>query len=181
MTILVSTVSIFLSMLFVASLIHKARDVAAFAAAIRAYRLTPDFLANWLTGGFMMAEAAAIVLLLGSSITVAAGLALAALIFSIYSGAIVISLARGVTNFDCGCHWGGGRQSRVRLTWWHAARTILLVVIAFAGFVGTTGFEIHTGPSSMIIGCALAAPLMLVYVGADALIGNWSKLSAKAA
>jgi hypothetical protein len=105
---------------FVASALHKWRDLRAFASAVAAHRLVPEALSSGLAPAFAALETAVATGLLWPPSARAAGCAAAALL-ALYSGAIAINLARGRA-IDCGCSWRPQPVSRGLL-----ARNALLV------------------------------------------------------
>ena len=107
--------------------LHKLRDGAAFRETVRDYRLLPDALAA--TGAVLvvLAEIAAVGLLL-VPVTRSVGAILAGALLVLYAGAIGINLARGRTEIDCGCTWSGSGQT---ISAWLLLRNAALLPFAY--------------------------------------------------
>jgi len=101
-----------LALLFAVSALQKLRAPAAFADAVREYRLLPARLALPFAAGLMVLE-------LGLGIGAFMGNATALLgivaLLLLYSVAIAINLRRGRVDIDCGC--GGARHGRPLSLW----------------------------------------------------------------
>jgi hypothetical protein len=143
-----------LALLFAAAAAHKARDLAAFRAAVAGYRLLPETATGFVAAALVAAEVAlAAALALGPR----APAALAAPgLLALYAGAIAANLARGRRDIDCGC---GGPALRQTLS------TGLVVRNAALGCAALTGL-------------APLAPRALVWVDAWTIAGAVLALSA---
>ncbi|MBW2274238.1 MAG: methylamine utilization protein MauE [Deltaproteobacteria bacterium] len=103
-----------LALLFAGAALHKLRDLGAFAATLRDYRILPlRIRPRAVTKAAALALAAlelgsAAALLLPAADPVGPLAALALLI--LYSAAIALNLARGRRHIDCGCLGPGHRQ-----------------------------------------------------------------------
>lgn len=131
--VLVWTLRASLALLFGVAAFHKLADRAAFARAVRDYRLLPGALAGGVAGGIAGVEAAvgAGLLVPGTASLAAAG---GAGLLLVYSTAIAWNLARGRRHIDCGC---GGPGHRRPLSARLLARNGLLVLAC--GLAATAG------------------------------------------
>lgn len=117
-----------LALLFASAAWHKASNPSRFASTLEGYRLLPSWLATAVTRVLPVLEiTVAVVLLLPLHRWYAwAGLGAAALLV-LYSVAILINLARGRRDIDCGCF---GPTARVPLSGALIVRNSLLIVAA---------------------------------------------------
>lgn len=115
-----------LVLLFAAAARHKARDLPAFAATLRDYRILPDGLVPSAAAGLVALELALALLLLAPPLDPLGPLGAVALLAA-YSSAIALNLVRGRRHIDCGCLGPAHRQA---LSPWLLARNALLVVAA---------------------------------------------------
>lgn len=99
-----------LALLFILAAIHKLRDFAAFRSQLAAYRMVADSFVPPLAALLPAIETALAVALLTPATATTAALA-AAVLLTIYSGAIAVNLLRGRTDIDCGCGAAGTRLS----------------------------------------------------------------------
>ncbi len=101
---------------------HKLRDVGAFRAIVRAYRLLPEAAVGAAPALAVGELAVALALVVPPTRT---GAALAAIaLLAVYSTAIAVNLARGRRSIDCGCGPLGARQP---IGAWLLARNALLI------------------------------------------------------
>lgn len=91
-----------LALLFALAALHKLRDLRGFAALLAEYRLLPDGAALPAAAGLALAELATGTALCAPAWSRAGALA-AALLLSLYAGAIAANLLRGRRAIDCGC------------------------------------------------------------------------------
>jgi len=126
-----------LALLLGAGAIGKARDLAAFRAAIEGYELLPPRAAGAAAFTFTACEALLAAALLAPASLGVRALALlgAAALFVAYGVAIAINLARGRREIECGC---GGAAAHVPLSGWLVARNVALVAAALACLGGAT-------------------------------------------
>lgn len=175
MELLLGVLTVFLTVVLVGSAVHKARNVTNFADVIAAYDLAPARTSSWIAGFLLVAEFAAAALLALTPVAGALGLAAAAAIFGVYAAAITVNILRGHVDIDCGCSWAGGGGAR--LTFWHVLRAATLFAAAAAGAIVIASGAATASGVSLLWGIFGAAPLAAAYLGADALIDNWSKLT----
>jgi hypothetical protein len=152
--------------IFASSGALKFYDLEAFRGALTNYRLIPEWLATPFAWAAPVVECAAALGLLLSPIRASAALVLIALL-GVFTGAIVINLARGRTDIDCGCF---GPALRQRLSWWLLLRNgALLALLAIALMPAATRpmgfFDVAT------VGMA-AATVVVLYTAANYLIAN---------
>ena len=166
------TLRVTLSVLLLWAAGHKLRDVAGFREAVAGYRLLPSLLIS-----------PAAVLLIAAELGIAAGLCLprfgsagalvAAALLSLYGGAILVNLARGRRDIDCGCLGAAGRQP---LSAGLVVRNGVLVAAALASALPMTG-----RPLAWIGGLtvfASVAALLLLYAAVDGLLAHAPRLAA---
>jgi hypothetical protein len=154
------------ALLFAAAAAHKLRDVGAFRSAVEAYELMPRL---WVVP--------VSALLIGAEVGIAAGCLLprvgpvaaaaAAALLSVYAGAIAVNLQRGRRDIDCGC---AGPSRRQPLSAWLVGRNALLVAVALAAALPTTGRPL-TWLDGATVAAALAA-LSLLYSAAEGLLAE---------
>lgn len=107
--VLVWTAQLVLFGVFGGAVLHKLREPRRFKAILRDYAVLPDALAP---AAATLAAALELLVVIGlpfPGTRAAAGLVAAALL-AVYSAAIGLNLARGRTEIDCGCSWGGAGQ-----------------------------------------------------------------------
>lgn len=139
----------------------KLRAPARFASAVDAWQLLPAGAGRWLALPLALAEAACALALPWAS-TRLAGALLAGLLLALYAGAIALALRSGHTDFDCGCGTGRAlRPSGLLL----ARNLALLGCCALAARVPA----VPAGAADIAVALLLAAVLLLLYVGCNAL------------
>ncbi len=126
-----------LALLLLSTALHKARDFAAFRAAVTDYALAPGRFAAPIAVSLTAAEAAlGVALLAPASLALRLpALAATALLLALYAAAIGINLARGRRDIDCGC---AGPNARQPLSEWLLARNALLVAAALVCLGGAS-------------------------------------------
>lgn len=98
-----------LALLLGVAALHKLRDLAAFRASVREYRIGPDPLAPLFAATVVAAELAVTGLLLWPAVDPAGAIGALALL-ALYSFAIGLNLVRGRRHVDCGCLGPARRQ-----------------------------------------------------------------------
>lgn len=164
--------SVSLAALFAASAAHKARDYSEFAGVVRDYRVAPDALAPLVSRIVIASEAMiAIGLLVPASRAVAAFFG--AGLFLVYGVAIAVNLARGRTEIDCGCSFGGTSE---RLTPVLIVRNLILAGLALASAApaGARDLLWFDYASILLVAAASAA----LYVAFESLRANWARFRA---
>lgn len=134
---------------FARAAFHKASAMPEFRQAVSDYGLVPEKLAPAASLGLLVAETAAIGLLLVPSVRFVGGV-LAAALLVLYGLAMMANLLQGRTFIDCGC--GGVRQS---ISYGLVARNGVLAGLAllaaqpvgegtlgFGGLVAAAGFTL---------------------------------------
>ena len=102
-------------MLFLTAALHKLRDLNAFSAVFRDYRILPGAVSMPAAAALAASElAVSLALLIPSAIPNLPGLGplAALLLLALYSAAIGLNLLRGRRHIDCGC-MGPGREERI--------------------------------------------------------------------
>jgi len=152
--------------IFAASGGLKFYDLEAFRGAVVNYRLLPEWLATPFAWTAPIIESAAALGLLLASIRASAALVLIVML-TVFTAAIVINLARGRTDIDCGCF---GPALRQRLSWWlmlrNAALFVLLAIALLPMGARTMGL-LDFATASMA-----AATMIVLYTAANYLIAN---------
>jgi hypothetical protein len=118
----------------------KLRDPSAFAASLAGYRLLPAFAVRPVSYAIPVLEAVGAAGLLCAPTRTASALVLASL-FAVFGLALLVNIARGNTEIDCGCSGFAGtarslrRDMPQRIGAWHVARAAALAAIAAAALV----------------------------------------------
>ncbi len=160
-----------LALLFLGASRHKLRDPIAFRASLANYRLLPERSLAWATPSIAGFE-----LVLGVSLVLpgfdgVASLAAATLLF-FYTGAIVVNLARGRHEIDCGCSAQGGRRPlSASLVW----RNGVLIGAALVCVLPVAGRPLIWVDAVSI--AASIAVLGLLYAAIDGSLANASRNS----
>ena len=162
-----------LALLLGAGAIGKLRDRVTFRAAVEGYEILPARVAGVAAWLLAIAEGTLAVGLvapdaLGVRDVAAAG---AALLFAVYAVAIVINLARGRRDFDCGC----GGAAHVPLSGWLVARNALLVAAALACTAGTSARALGLVDALTIAGGV--AVLALLWIALHGLLAYGAELT----
>ncbi|WP_085314984.1 MauE/DoxX family redox-associated membrane protein [Derxia lacustris] len=155
--------------------VHKLIDGAGFARTLADHQLLPDALVAPLARALPLAEiAAGTALLFGASH--GAGLALAALLFALYTGALVANLLRGHVDIDCGCGWGPTARQRGRLSWSLPLRNLVLLAL-----LGLAALPVTARPAVWIDSLTVGAGgllLLALYLTTHQLLANQPLLAA---
>ena len=151
---------------------HKLLDRIAFRETLRDYQIMPEATVGPAATIVPAVELAACILLAVPG-TREIGASIAAILLAAYAIAIGLNLARGRTELDCGCSWGGGTQP---ISAWLIARNALLIAIAAAA--ATAWSERSLGIMDGLVVLAAASFGLLIYHAADRLIANHALLSA---
>jgi Methylamine utilisation protein MauE len=152
--------------IFAASGALKFYDLEAFRGAVANYRLLAQWLATPFAWTAPVLECAAALGLLLSPIRVSAALVLIALL-GVFTGAIVINLARGRTDIDCGCF---GPALRQRLSWWLLLRNGALFALLALAAMPAGGRPMEFLDLATV--AMAAATVVVLYTAANYLIAN---------
>lgn len=118
----------FVAFILLAAGVAKLGSGREFAAVVRNYKLLPNALVKWVAYAVPASEVVvAAGLLTGYGLGPAA--VGAALIFSLFAGAIAVNLLRGRRHISCGCFGGGGSDV---LSWALVLRNLALAGAAWA-------------------------------------------------
>ncbi len=158
-----------LALLFASAAWHKLRDLEVFRTALEGYRLVPR-----------PAEGVAVFALIACELAIAGALVRsslgglpAALLLTLYTAAIALSLARGLREIDCGCFGPAARQP---LSAGLVVRNLGMIALALV-------CTLPAGPRTLIwldvvsIGAAVGLGAIL-YGTANTLLANAPRLRA---
>jgi hypothetical protein len=154
-----------LALLFTGTAAAKARDLAAFRAAVAGYRLLPERVAPAAAAALVAAE-----VVVGATLVIGprAGAALAAAsLLALYGGAIATNLARGRRDIDCGC---GGPGARLPLSGGLVLRNAALAAAALAG-LAPVGARALVWIDALTIAGTVAA-LVALYAATNRLLAH---------
>ena len=161
-----TTCALVTSFVFVTAALHKWQNSREFSETLRAYRLLPDSVLAPMGRMFPFLEGLVGIGVLVPASTAPAGQA-AALLLTLYAGAMAINLVRGRRDIDCGC---GPTSQHQRLSGWLLVRNAILAGIALvaaggAGDGGMNWFE-------WLVTLMAAASCCLVYLIGNQLLVN---------
>jgi uncharacterized membrane protein len=152
--------------IFAASGALKFYDVETFRGAVANYRLLPQGLEAPFAWIAPVIETAAALGLLLTPVRSWSALVLI-LLLCIFTGAIVINLARGRTDIDCGCF---GPALRQRLSWWLLLRNAALFALLATAAMPVGGRAMDFLDYTTVF--MAAATVVVLYTGANYLIAN---------
>lgn len=167
--VLIWSISIMLSGLFLTSGWHKVTAPAYYRDLIGAYTGLPAFPAD--LGGRVMAFteiSIGVLLLLPASRIVVAWVAVVLLL--VYSLLIASSLLRGL-DMECGC---SGPLARQRLSPWLLVRNSVLLTVAWG--VTRPALDRGMGPGDYLVILFSSVTLMCLYLACEQLLSNRDKL-----
>ncbi|MDG2308426.1 MAG: MauE/DoxX family redox-associated membrane protein [Candidatus Binatia bacterium] len=161
-----------LALLFAWSASHKWRDLPRFAAVVREYEVLPVGLerpAALVLGAFEVVIAIALLVPAahGSSSVAAAAL------LAIYTAGIILNLARGRRDLDCGCF---GPAQRQPLSEWLVLRNVLLLLAALV--VGLPAGARSLSALDAFAGIAGCTTLAMLWTSANQLVSQWPRMQA---
>jgi methylamine utilization protein MauE len=152
--------------IFAASGALKFYDLETFRSSVANYRLLPQILEAPFAWLAPVVETAAALGLLLVPIRSSAAFALI-LLLGIFTGAIVINLARGRTDIDCGCF---GPALRQRLSWWLTLRNAVLFLLLIVAAMPVDGRAMHFLDYTTVL--MSASTIIILYAAANYLIAN---------
>lgn len=162
--VVIRAVGAALAVILILGALAKLRDLELFRYAVENYRLLPAGLVAPFARGFALAELAAGALLVVQAAQPAAAL-LALAVLAVATGAVVLSLQRGLDRIECGC--GGNGQ---RISWGLVSRNLVLMAgIALTG-AGELPRPLGAFDYCSVAGVALA--LLAIYACANQLLAN---------
>jgi hypothetical protein len=150
-----------LAVILAGAALAKAREPAAFRAALAGYRLLPAAWVAPVALALPLAELAAAALLLAPGAR-ATGCAAAAALVAFYSGAIAWNLARGRREIDCGCF---GPSAQVPLGAGLLARNAALLALAALGGLPLAARPLALADAPAVAGAAASALLLFAASG----------------
>ncbi len=126
MEIMVVFIRFLFSIMFLSSAISKLKKLEYHRIIIQEYKILPPSLVKIFSRFDVLGELViGTLFLLGLFHKTASALAI--LLLSIYSVAILVNLLRGNRNISCGC---GGVVGNHKLSWWLVLRNLALILIA---------------------------------------------------
>jgi Methylamine utilisation protein MauE len=150
--------------LFGAAAVHKLRAHAAFAQALREYRILPSGFVGWASVVLPAAELIVAPALLWNR-TRPLGALSAAVLLLIYGSGIAVNLLRGRRDLDCGC--GGSRKV---IGGWMVARNAILAAAMLALLLPVKERALVLGDFTTI-GAGFTVAVLL-YASADLLLSR---------
>ncbi len=160
-----------LALLFASSAAHKLGDPVRFRDAVRDYRVLPGAAVPVGAGVLVVGEIGTAMALVVPTLRVAAFVT-AAVLLSLYAGAIGVNLVRGRV-IECGC---GGPVARRPISGWLVARNLVLAAVALFA-AAPVGSRPLLWVDALTIGAATLA-LAAAYATLDRLIGHAPVLGA---
>ncbi len=152
--------------ILIGAALHKALDWMAFRETLRSYRIVPDAAVGFMALIVIAIEFSVVALLVLPG-TRSLGAGATSLLLLMYSAAIAINLARGRTEIDCGCSWGGSGHG---ISAWLLLRNAAL--LPFAWLAGTLENPRMLGLGEIGLVAAAATCFFVLYQAADRLIAN---------
>jgi uncharacterized membrane protein YphA (DoxX/SURF4 family) len=171
--VIIWTLRIFLAVVLVRAAGAKLWAPVAFAEAIHGYALLPAWpaLERAVAGGLLALEVTVGLALLVPSLGRGAALAGAAMLL-LYTAAIVLNLARGRRDIDCGC---AGPLRRTSLHEWLVARNVLYGFAALVAALPAGGRTV-VWLDALTVVCAVSA-LSVLAVAFEALAARAPELA----
>lgn len=131
------SVAIFLLLFFAGSGYHKLQNFNTFKGTMEGYGLVPSVLISPVAAGLVVAEfATALLVVLPGYEPVGALLAITLL--GLYALVMGVALMRGLTGVDCGCSWGGSKESAPLSMPLIGRNLVLILLAALAVMPGAT-------------------------------------------
>lgn len=162
--VIVRAVGASLAVILILGALAKLRDLELFRYAVENYRLLPAGLVAPFARAFALLElAAGMLLVVQAAQTVAAWLAFGLL--AVATGAVMLSLQRGLDRIECGC--GGNGQ---RISWGLVGRNAVLAAGLVLVGLGELPRPLGTFDYCSVAGIALA--LLGLYACANQLLAN---------
>lgn len=153
-----------MSVVFLLGALAKLRDMTVFRYAVENYRLLPAALVAPFAWAFALAELAA-----GAALVLAPAQPLApfsaASVLAVATGAVAVSLLRGLDRIECGC--GGSGQ---RISWGLVARNAGLAIVVAVAAGPETGRTLGAFDYFTVAGLVLA--LLALHACANQLLAN---------
>jgi hypothetical protein len=146
------------------AVIHKLTSPSEFQATLAEYRLLPRSWAGWVSVVLIIAEVAAIGVLLPAP-SRQAGALLAGLLFTVYAAAMAINLLKGRSRIDCGC--GNPGQA---ISWWLVSRNAALILLCVAVALPNQARVSNLSEALAAAGCILV--LWLLALAFEQLLSN---------
>jgi hypothetical protein len=173
--LILKTIAVGLGLMFVIAARHKLADGAGFRITLLEYQVMPEALvspasrvvpaielvlgAAWLLGAY------------GGGLTAVASAAL----LGVYAAAIGINLWRGRVHFDCGCGFGGKRDTEQYLSGGLIARNAVLIALALLTLLPAADRRLAFGDWVTLAAALLAGALL--FGAANQLLANRSAIN----
>ncbi len=118
--------------LFALTALHKLRDLSHFREIIAGYNIVPlqlIFIVVFLLPALELFIAIILVLMPVMGILAACAL------LGMYAMVLAFNIARGHTQIDCGCFWGGAQSAFPSLNWTQVLRNVGLITVLLVSFI----------------------------------------------
>lgn len=176
--ILVGIVSLLVGLVLIVSAGEKLAHRGQFLDILRGYELFPSRAIPAVLGSVILVEATTAVLLPFQATQTIALLA-AAILFGTYAMAIGFNMARGKTDFDCGCSWGSLSQAMPEtVSRYHLLRPLFFCIASAlasaASHLSQPSPVFVPAQQALILGSAVLG--LIVYVAGDRIMLNWPRL-----
>lgn len=164
--VMIATLRLGLALLLLSSAWHKMRSFAAFRDAVAGYAVLPQATVPVMASFAVATESMLAVGLMLPTFGAHAALGCVAL-FAIYTGAIILNLARGRIRIDCGC---AGPAGALPLSWALVGRNGVLLAAAL--FAASTSAARTIGVADMFLVAAATTTFALLYAAAETAVAN---------
>jgi|SRR5580704_7904696 hypothetical protein len=152
------------ALLFLSAALHKARNLAVFAAVLRAYRVLPERLTlAWPVPLLEFAIAVALLVMAWRAVAALSG----ALLLTLYGLAMAVNLRRGRRDLSCGC--GAAHERRAIAAWMVWRNLLFALALSALALPWSTRALQAVDLLTVVGGIAVAA---LLYMSADRLLGR---------
>jgi hypothetical protein len=156
--------------IFISSAALKLREIDIFESAVDNYRILPEFLVKPFAYVLPFIELVAAIAMIPPATRFAGSSALMVLI-ALFTTAIVINLARGRLDVDCGCF---GPAIKQKLSWWLVARNVALMAV-----IAVSLMPVGIRPIEFLDWCTIGmglVALLLIYLSVNYVFANMPKL-----
>lgn len=168
--LIVKAISVGLGLMFLLAGYHKLKDAAAFRITLLEYQVLPESAVLPASRVLPVVE----ILLGGAWLFGWYGAGMTALasagLLGVYALAIALNILRGRVHFDCGCGFGGKRDSEQYLSGGLVMRNLVLLAAALATMLPARMRDLGTGDYLTLVAALLA--MALLFGAANQLLAN---------